>query len=84
MCESLEAQEGGFQAGVNNEVVVNTTSITANPVEAIAAFVMMGLHDEVPRAARELFIAKYGLSRASAPPLVTLDMDRTPPFELVE
>ena len=75
LCEALLRQEGGFGMDNNNEIVVDVSSVLADPANMIAGFFMGGNHDDDVRDAHEAFLQKYGLDRNTAAPLMRLDLD---------
>ena len=82
LCEALMKQEGGFAAGNNNEIVVDTSSVEADPANMIAGFFMGGQHDDDVRAAYRAFIHRYGLDPERAPPLMRMDLEGEEAFIL--
>ena len=82
LCDALLRQEGGFAAGNNNEIVVDTSSVEADPANMIAGFFMGGQHDDDVRAAYRAFIHRYGLDPERAPPLMRMDLEGEEAFIL--
>ena len=75
LCDCILRHEGGFGRDNNNEIVIDTSSVLADPANMIIGFFQGGMHDDAVVDAYEGFLRRYGLDRGTAAPLLRLDLE---------